>query len=342
MGRRWWRALLLSWVLIWRAALPAQAAEHVVRAVLFYLPACEHCRQIITHDLAPLIERYGPQLEIVGVDVDQPAGWKLYQAAMQHFDVPEAQRGVPTLIVGNVVLIDSSRISQQFPDLIEQYLPLGCVGWPDIPGLTAALAFQPALAQLGAPTTPCAMVAGCDLVAQTAPPESFSVKLVHDPLSSVLAGALLLSLVGGVICLARRRCCPVKLWLAVALVVLGVAASVYLASAETTQSTCPCGLAQRLEDAHWFNLIPIGLLGAIGYALIALACRLSRCTAGQLCVLAQQLLFGILIVVYLMLLEPLALGPRCVWCLTATLTVTAVLWLIITPGEQAGSTRPAG
>ncbi len=140
MGRRWWGVLLISGVLIWRAVLPVHAAERVVRAVLFYLPTCNHCRQIITRDLAPLLDQYGPQLEIVGLDIDQPAGLELYQVAMQHFNVPEDQRGVPTLIVGNVVLIDSAQISQQFSALVEQYLLLGCLDWPDIPGLSTALA----------------------------------------------------------------------------------------------------------------------------------------------------------------------------------------------------------
>lgn len=341
MGRHWWGALLISWLLVWQAALPVQAAEHVVRAVLFYLPTCDHCRQVITRDLAPLLDHYGPQLEIVGVDVDQPAGRELYQVAMQHFDIPEAQRGVPTLIVGNVVLIDSSRISQQFPDLIEAYLPLGCLGWPDIPGLTTALATQPALARLGMPTTPCATVTGCDLVAQTASPDSFSVRLVHDPVGSALAWAALLSLLVVVACVTRRPRCSARSWPVISLAVLGSAASVYLASVETIQSTCICGLTRCLEAAHWFDLISIGLLGAIGYGLIVLACRLSHCPSGRVRDLAQQSLFGALLVVYFMLLEPLALGPRRIWCLTATLMVTAVLWLIIRPRRPVGATRPA-
>lgn len=341
MGRHWWGALLISWVLVWRAALPVQAAEHMVRAVLFYLPTCDHCRQIITHDLAPLLDQYGPQLEIVGVDIDQPAGWELYQVAMQHFDIPEAQRGVPTLIVGNVVLIDSSRISRQFPDLIEQYLPLGCVGWPDIPGLTVALATQSALMRPGAPTLPCATVAGCDLMAQTAPPDTLSIRLVHDPLGSALACAILLGLVCGVAWVTKRHHRAVESWPVVLLAVLALAASVYLASVETTQSTCICGLARGREDTHLFNLIPIGLLGVIGYVLIAMARLLRRCTPGHVIDLAGQALFGILLVVYLLLLEPLAFGPRYVWCLTATVTVTAVLWLSATPGQPAGPKRHA-
>ncbi len=338
MGRRWWGALLISGVLVWRTALPVQAAEPVVRAVLFYLATCDHCRQVITHDLAPLLDRYGPQLEIVGVDVDQPAGRELYQVAMQHFNVPEAQRGVPTLIVGNVVLIDAARISEQFPDLIEQYLPLGCVGWPDIPGLTAALTTQPAFMRYYGSTSLGATVAGCDLVAQTAPPnDTLSVRLVNDPLGSVLASAMLIGLACSVARVTQRHHRRAKPWLAVLVTVPGLATSIYLASVETTHATCLCCLTGCREDAHWLNLIPIGLLGVIGYVLIAIACRLRRCAPGHPIDLARKILFGMLIVAYLMLLEPLALGPRCVWCLAATVMVTTVLWLIATPGSK----RPA-
>ncbi len=120
--------------------LPAGAESPVVHAVLFYSPACPHCHKVISEDLPPLLGKYGEQLQIVGVDTTQPGGHALYQSAIQRFSIPEERRGVPTLIIGDVVLVGSLEIPQQLPDLVEKYLAQGGVAWPDIPGLAEALA----------------------------------------------------------------------------------------------------------------------------------------------------------------------------------------------------------
>lgn len=118
----------------------AQSAEPVVRAVLFYSPTCPHCAMVIQEDLPPLFEKYGTQLEIIGIDASQIEGGTLYQVAVEHFQIPENRLGVPTLIIADRVLVGSAEIPEQLPGLIEYYLAQGGVDWPDLPGLDTALA----------------------------------------------------------------------------------------------------------------------------------------------------------------------------------------------------------
>ena len=125
----------------------AQAQQPVVRAVLFYSPTCGHCHYVITEVLPPLGERYGDQLQLVGVDTTSPNGQILYQAAIERFNISDERRGVPALIVDLTVLVGSLEIPEQFPVLIEQYMAQGGVDWPDIPGLADALAVSQAQAQ---------------------------------------------------------------------------------------------------------------------------------------------------------------------------------------------------
>jgi uncharacterized membrane protein/glutaredoxin len=142
MGLRPHLAVLIvasALILLMSRALPIEAQEATVRAVLFYSPSCPHCHQVISQDLPPLLEKYGQQLQIVGVDTTQPGGQALYQAAIERYDIPEERRGVPTLILGDTVLVGSLEIPEQLPGLIEQYLAQGGVDWPDIPGLVEAL-----------------------------------------------------------------------------------------------------------------------------------------------------------------------------------------------------------
>ncbi len=134
----YYRLLLLFVTFYWAGlgtAVAQTSDEPIVQAILFYSPTCPHCHQVITVDLPPLLEQYGDQLQIIGVDTTQEAGGYLYQAAIIQFDIPEHRQGFPALIVGDVVLVGSVEIPEQFPGLIADGLAAGGVGWPDIPNL---------------------------------------------------------------------------------------------------------------------------------------------------------------------------------------------------------------
>jgi hypothetical protein len=122
-----WRAGLC--LLVGLAALgpawPALAENPVVRALLFYSPACAHCHQVMTQDLPPLLAKYGKQLQILQIDTTLPGGQALYQAAVLQFNIPQERWGVPMLIVGDVVLVGGDEIPAQFPGLVEKVLAQG-------------------------------------------------------------------------------------------------------------------------------------------------------------------------------------------------------------------------
>jgi len=106
----------------------------VVHAVLFYSPSCPHCHVVMTEVLPPLKQTYSDQLQIAEIDVSTSEGSDLYFAAVDCFDIPSERQGVPTMIVGYEILVGSREIPERLPDLIEQGLDGGGVGWPAIPG----------------------------------------------------------------------------------------------------------------------------------------------------------------------------------------------------------------
>src|SRR3989304_3113249 len=121
-------------------ASPVQPETPVAHAVLFYSPACPHCRDFITQDLPPLFERFGGQLEILALDTGTPTGAALFRATVTHYSIPGERQGVPMLIGGDVVLMGSVEIPEELPTLVEQGLAAGGIAWPDIPGLNEAIA----------------------------------------------------------------------------------------------------------------------------------------------------------------------------------------------------------
>jgi uncharacterized membrane protein/thiol-disulfide isomerase/thioredoxin len=142
----------------WSQVALVGAQAPVVRAVLFYSPTCPHCHKVITEDLPPLFEKYGDQLQIVGVDTTTTGGQTLFFAAIQEYNIPPENQAVPMLFVGDQILLGSLQIPEQFPSLIEQYLAQGGMDWPNIPGLQEALVSAPAeetsAAEQAAPSAP--------------------------------------------------------------------------------------------------------------------------------------------------------------------------------------------
>jgi uncharacterized membrane protein/thiol-disulfide isomerase/thioredoxin len=158
--------LLISFLLI--PAAWAQEETTVVQAVLFYSPSCGHCHHVITEVLPPLMERYEDQLQVIGVNTYSQEGQTLYQAAIDTFEIPVQRQGVPTLIVGESVLVGSGEIPEQFPEIIEEGLAQGGISWPDIPGLEEAIVASRAVATEQAQATQTAEAAPTETADPTA------------------------------------------------------------------------------------------------------------------------------------------------------------------------------
>lgn len=294
-------ALVLS---LWIGFAHAHADSAAVRAVLFYSPSCGHCHQVITEDLPPLFEKYGDQLQIIGVNVAEEAGGALFNAAGERFGIPPENRGVPFLVVGEVVLIGSLDIPEQLPVLIEKYLAEGGVDWPDIPGLAATLAqanagqatSTPALA---AQTTPASFEAPTQLPTFTptytrqptttpAPgllltgssSGGLGARFDRDPVGNGLAVAVLVAMLAALAWALARR--PWRLWhtelvgfrsgrdWAIPLLcVAGLGIAGYLAYVETqqVQAVCgPVGDCNSVQQSPYARLFGLLPIGVLGVA----------------------------------------------------------------------------
>ena len=314
---------------MWTA--PGLAGDAVVRAVLFFSPTCPHCHTVMTEDLPPLAARYGEQLQILAIDVTTPDGTALYQAAVLTFKVPAERLGVPTLIVGDLVLVGSIEIPERFPGLIEEYLARGGVDWPEIPGLPAAVAAalpseggavsQPAPSATPAEEVPIQPAPGISegggADGAPAPADSGSGsparplaelgrRLGRDPLGNGLSIAVLVAMLFAVIhvidALARGRRLRLPRgasWAFPALILVGLTVAGYLTYVEVSHATAVCGpvgdcnTVQQSQYARLFGWLPVGLLGVIGYVFIGLAWSVASSGRGRPAALAGWALAGL-------------------------------------------------
>jgi uncharacterized membrane protein len=350
----------------WLRHARAQTASHVVRGVLFYSPTCPKCVEVMNEYLKTLFDQYGSQLHVVGIDATTPEGRDLYLAAVARYAIPEDRQGVPTLIVGEAVMVGTWEIPQQFPDLIAALLVQGGADWPDIPGL------QEVIAEAGIPSArPLATSAPNDpssLASSTAQASGLTLlgehdlgwqaKFALDPLGNgvsvlVLAGMLAVLVAAGI---AFRRIRPRPLttrrsWWIPVLCAAGFGVAAYLGYVETARVEAFCGpvgdcnTVQESPYARLFGVLPVGILGMAGYILIGLAWYLGRSAAPRLASYAALVMLGMttsgtLFSVYLTFLEPFVIGATCAWCLTSAVVMTLLFWLSLAPARAAWTVLP--
>lgn len=154
-----------------------------------------------------------------------------------------------------------------------------------------------------------------------------------------IAAALALALFAGG-SLAQLRKQPTLAFLGIALGGLVVAA--YLAYVEVGAVEVTCGLVgdcntvQASPYAKLFGVLPVGVLGVVGYLLMIGAFGLAQ--RGS--TLAQAALFlmalgGVGFSAYLTYLEPFVIGATCMWCITSALAMLAILWQSAPAGWRA-------
>lgn len=364
-------------LLLWCRILTAHADSPVVRAVLFYSPSCAHCHKVITEDLPPLFEKYGDRLQIIGVNIADASGSALFNAAGDKFNISPEYRGVPFLVIADVVVIGSLDIPEQLPGLIEKYRAAGGVDWPEIPGLAEALAQAEAAPTTpsapATPTAPAALLAPT-LVPSAAPTaarpvptptpgiamtggisDGFGARFDRDPVGNGLAVVVLAGMVTALGWVLARR--PWRAWgkrgrvsgsscnhlaghpanwAVPVLSLIGLAVAGYLAYVETLQVQAVCGpvgdcnSVQQSAYARLFGLIPIGVLGLLGYLAILATwgiCRFNSGRIGQWAGLAMWAMTasGVLFSIYLTFLEPFVIGATCAWCLSSAIIMTLLL-----------------
>lgn len=342
-------------------ALP-ESETSVVHAILFFSPTCPHCHEIITNVLPPLMEQYGNQLQVAGLDTSYEVGHYLYQTAVTQFQIPDNRLGVPTLIVGDVVLVGSLEIPEQFPTIIEEGLASGGIPWPDLPGLIeilpdsaeATAAPAQATAVVTEADTPLLSLEAGDAIVVEQTENSAIEPAPADPVGFALGWAVLLGLVSGVgygtwyrgkkrpFALRRQAQAESRKnptgWV-MGLVALGLGVAGYLAYVETAQVTAVCGpigecnVVQSSAYARILG-IPVAIFGVLTYLTIGVLWLLRPWLGKTLAWLAGNgllalTLFGAIFSIYLTALELLVIHAICAWCLSSAIIILCLYLIIV-------------
>ena len=89
-------AILILVISLFPLAAAGNAQEPVIRAVLFYSDSCPHCLEVINNALPPLVDQYGNQLQIYGLNTHTEPGNTIYRSAIDKYEIPQDRQGGPT------------------------------------------------------------------------------------------------------------------------------------------------------------------------------------------------------------------------------------------------------
>ena len=325
--------ICLILISVFPLAETVNAQTPVVHAVLFYSPSCGHCQIIIDTVLPELDQKYGSQLVILGVNTYSEEGNTLFTNYVDKFNIPAENQAVPTLVVGDQYLIGSKDIPELFPGIVEEGLINGGIDWPDIDGIQEFI---------GAPST--------GEVEETPSFnhkltlwEKFNSDLEGNILAVVVLAGMLVALVFAGINLSKGTTLFKKSppgWLIPLLAAIGISVAGYLGFVEINQVEAVCGpvgncnAVQESEYAILFGILPIGVLGIMGYLVIIIIWLASLLDLPDLkrnlnLIFWVVTLFGTLFSIYLTFLEPFVIGATCIWCVSSAVIMT-VLFLLAT------------
>jgi uncharacterized membrane protein len=135
-------------------------------------------------------------------------------------------------------------------------------------------------------------------------------------------------------------------WATPILVFGGLVVATYLTYVEITSTSVVCGAdipgcgtVQTSPYAWLFGILPIGIIGVIGYLAILVAWLFENrfsILPRKLCGLAQWGLcfFGVIFSVYLTYLEAFVIRATCAWCILSAVFMILLLW-VSTPKAQS-------
>jgi len=349
------KSLLLLITLLLVAGIPAstlvvhaQSEPAVVKTILFWSNGCPHCEEVLTNTLPPLQDKYQAQLTVLLVELVTAEDIQGLYTLGSELGLPKEQVGVPFLLLGDTALVGPDDIREHFAGLVDQHLSAGGLEYPDLPRLDGVLS-------RGVPFTSFNSDA---LITQQAATDTSDIDEVLAWVVMAFMGvALVVSIAMVLKAFNGGPVGKVSLWLEIAIPVLsliGLGISLYLAIVELTQSRAICGpvgdcnAVQSSPYAKLFGVVPIGVVGIIGYTAILGAWWWHRYrkdafagAAGP--VMFGMALFGTLFSVYLTYLEIFVIHAVCLWCLSsAVLMATLMLlslpfitrWLAVTEEEE--------
>jgi len=113
----------------------AGEVEGQVHGLYFYSEDCAHCQLVYEEVIQPLQNEYGTLLDMRLLSIDEPDNYELLIEAEELAGIAAEDRGLPTSILGEDIIIGEEDSLEKLEATIRQAVLAGGMDWPAIPGL---------------------------------------------------------------------------------------------------------------------------------------------------------------------------------------------------------------
>ena len=105
-----------------------------VHAVYFYRTDCPHCNTTLDEVIYPLEAELGADLDIRLANIDYAVNYELFIQFQEYFNISADERGIPTLVVGETILIGEDAIRTDVRSLALNGIEAGGIEWTAVEG----------------------------------------------------------------------------------------------------------------------------------------------------------------------------------------------------------------
>lgn len=110
-----------------------------IHGYYFYSNSCSHCIAILDEILTPLEQQYPGQLDIRLLELGNPDYYRALLAVEESFDVQAGDRDIPTVVIGDQILIGETQNRDNLKNILETGLAGEGVDFPTISGVDPQL-----------------------------------------------------------------------------------------------------------------------------------------------------------------------------------------------------------
>ena len=142
---------------------PQPGADNMVQALYFYANDCQHCLATLDETIYPLEEEFDGQLEVRLLEIGIPENYEAMLAIEQYFSVEALERSIPTLVVGDQILIGETEVRENFPQIVAEGIAGEGIPFLEIPGVNFETLVSSTPVPTGEPDETCETDESCEV-----------------------------------------------------------------------------------------------------------------------------------------------------------------------------------
>ncbi len=316
--------------------------------ILFFTPDCIECLELINEAVPTAFDESSSDNSILVVDNSAPDGGQLFLELLISREIPPNAR-LPIFVTQKEIWSGKEAISSHLTKLLKS--PQEYLSSDQFQGSQVADLLNPNSSQ-SQPTS--FLISKDTRLKKQSLFDFFYGNFLKDPIGNGIAVIVLFGMIFSLMYIFKQLIAKPtagqltlsSLYPLLCLVAMGIAVYLFISGMVESELSCgpvgECNTVQQSKYSKLFGIIPVSLLGILGYVaciMFWLAARYDVWNQKRLFVVSAWA-FSVIAVgffAYLTFLEPFVIGATCIWCVTSAVVTTISALVITRPALAAMS-----